>query len=425
MSTWMVVCIAAACAAAAAALVFAVMFAKLAAARAVSAARVAELAAVREQMEMQKEHYESVMAGSEKTFRDLAQKVLEERSEKLKKEGGEQLKGVVDPLLKDLHEFRRKMEMLNSEAAERGGKLDERIKSLAEKTATVTAEAKELAEAIRGDSQVIGEWGEIQLRRVLEISGLQENTDYTYQDTLSSADSSRKNLRTDVQVKMPDGRVLVIDSKNTVESYVEFANAKGESREALREKIVVAVKGHVDELVRANYAANVKNACEWTLMYIPFEEVYLIAMKGTVKVGGERRLLRDYAREHSIVFVNSTSLVPVLRLVELAWQKKDSDKKTERIAQECSALCRKAETFLRSYAEVGKTIRKLSESYNQGLGQLSTGPGNLVKKLGEIGSLAPKQIAALPTDEDYSSANALPDSVQLPAASQCGKTGQT
>ena len=409
----------------AAVLVFAVMFAKLAAARSESAARGAELAAVREQMEMQKGHYESVMAGSEKTFRDLAQKVLEERSEKLKKEGGEHLKGVVDPLLKDIQEFRRKMEMLNTEAAERGGKLDERIKSLAEKTATVTAEAKELAEAIRGDSQVIGEWGEIQLRRVLEISGLQENTDYTYQDTLSSADSSRKNLRTDVQVKMPDGRVLVIDSKNTVESYVEFANAEGEGREALREKIVAAVKGHVDELARADYAANVKNACEWTLMYIPFEEVYLIAMKGTVKVGGERRLLRDYAREHSIVFVNSTSLVPVLRLVELAWKKKDSDRKMEKVAQECTQLCRKAETFLRSYAEVGKTIRKLSESYNQGLGQLSTGPGNLVKKLGEIGSLLPKQGAAIPVDEDYAAANALPDSVQLLAASQCGKTGQT
>ena len=95
---------------------------------------------------------------------------------------------------------------------------------------------------------------------------------------------------------------------------------------------------------------------------------------------------------------------------------KDSDKKTEKIAQECSALCKKAETFFRSYAEVGKTIRKLSDAYNTGLGQLSTGPGNLVKKLGEIGSLAPKQIAALPTDEDYSSANALPDSVPSSAS---------
>ena len=313
-----------------------------------------------------------------------------------------------------MREFHSKMESLNSEAAERGGKLDERIRALAERTATVTAEAKELAGAIRGDSQVIGEWGEIQLRRVLELSGLQENTDYTCQDTLSSAGSARRNLRTDVQVKMPDGRVLVIDAKTTVEAYVEYANAEGESREALRERIVAAVKCHVDELARADYARSVKNACEWTLMYIPFEEVYLIAMKGAVKVGGERRLLRDYARERSIVFVNSTSLVPVLRLVELAWQKKDSDKKTERIAQECSALCKKAETFLRSYAEVGKTIRKLSDAYNTGLGQLSTGPGNLVKKLGEIGSLAPKQIAAIPVDEDYADVNAQSTEVHLP-----------
>ena len=346
----------------AAAIVFAVMFAKLAASRSATAARESELAVLREQLDMQKRHYESVMADSERTFRDLAQKVLEERSEKLKKEGGEHLKGVVDPLLKDIQEFRRKMEALNTEAAERGGKLDERIKALTEKTDTVTTEAKELAEAIRGDSRVMGEWGEIQLRRVLEISGLQENTDYTYQDTLSSEDSARKNLRTDVQVRMPDGRVLVIDSKNTVESYVEFANAEGERRDELRDRIVASVKGHVDELVRADYAKNVKNACEWTLMYIPFEEVYLIAMKGTVKVNNERRLLRDYAREHSIVFVNSTSLVPVLRLVELAWKKKDSDKKMEKVSQECVALCKKAETFLRSYAEVGKTIRKLSDT---------------------------------------------------------------
>ena len=404
----------------AAVIVFAVMFAKLAASRSATAARESELAVLREQLDMQKRHYESVMADSERTFRDLAQKVLEERSEKLKKEGGEHLKGVVDPLLKDIQEFRRKMEALNSEAAERGGKLDERIKALTEKTDTVTTEAKELAEAIRGDSRVMGEWGEIQLRRVLEISGLQENTDYTYQDTLSSEDSARKNLRTDVQVRMPDGRVLVIDSKNTVESYVEFANAEGERRDELRDRIVASVKGHVDELVRADYAKNVKNACEWTLMYIPFEEVYLIAMKGTVKVNNERRLLRDYAREHSIVFVNSTSLVPVLRLVELAWKKKDSDKKMEKVSQECVALCKKAETFLRSYAEVGKTIRKLADSYNSGLGQLATGPGNLVKKLGEIGSLLPKQSAAIPVDEDYAAANAQPAEVNLPAVAAEG-----
>jgi len=404
----------------AAAIVFAVMFAKLAASRSATAARESELAVLREQLDMQKRHYESVMADSERTFRDLAQKVLEERSEKLKKEGGEHLKGVVDPLLKDIQEFRRKMEALNTEAAERGGKLDERIKALTEKTDTVTTEAKELAEAIRGDSRVMGEWGEIQLRRVLEISGLQENTDYTYQDTLSSEDSARKNLRTDVQVRMPDGRVLVIDSKNTVESYVEFANAEGERRDELRDRIVASVKGHVDELVRADYAKNVKNACEWTLMYIPFEEVYLIAMKGTVKVNNERRLLRDYAREHSIVFVNSTSLVPVLRLVELAWKKKDSDKKMEKVSQECVALCKKAETFLRSYAEVGKTIRKLADSYNSGLGQLATGPGNLVKKLGEIGSLLPKQSAAIPVDEDYAAANAQPAEVNLPAVAAEG-----
>jgi len=404
----------------AAVIVFAVMFAKLAASRSATAARESELAVLREQLDMQKRHYESVMADSERTFRDLAQKVLEERSEKLKKEGGEHLKGVVDPLLKDIQEFRRKMEALNTEAAERGGKLDERIKALTEKTDTVTTEAKELAEAIRGDSRVMGEWGEIQLRRVLEISGLQENTDYTYQDTLSSEDSARKNLRTDVQVRMPDGRVLVIDSKNTVESYVEFANAEGERRDELRDRIVASVKGHVDELVRADYAKNVKNACEWTLMYIPFEEVYLIAMKGTVKVNNERRLLRDYAREHSIVFVNSTSLVPVLRLVELAWKKKDSDKKMEKVSQECVALCKKAETFLRSYAEVGKTIRKLADSYNSGLGQLATGPGNLVKKLGEIGSLLPKQSAAIPVDEDYAAANAQPAEVNLPAVAAEG-----
>ena len=200
--------------------VYFVMRTKLSAAEAEAARRAVEIEAERRRVEDMQRHYEEMRSQGESQFKALAQKIFEERSEKLKQEGTEQLKGIVNPLLENIREFRKKMEASDVATAERNVELKSRIESLVAQTNAVTAQANNLADAIRGDARLTGEWGEIQLKRVLELAGFVETVDYTYQETFEDL-SGRKSKRTDVVVKMPGDRSLIIDSKTTVDAAVD------------------------------------------------------------------------------------------------------------------------------------------------------------------------------------------------------------
>lgn len=322
-----------------------------------------------------------------KEFKILAQKALDESSAKFKADGVERIQNAVSPLLRDIGNFRALVDQSNKDAIARSADLRRQVLTLAERTASVTAEANNLAAAINGQAQVSGQWAEIGLKRVLELSGLVENVDYTYQETFSGEDSIRRDLRTDILVKMPGDRWVVVDSKNTVRSYTQYIDAEGVDKEELRKDIIRSLKAHVDELKAVDYPKNIKRAFDCSLMYIPFEEVYLIALKSTVKVGNENRLLRDYAIENHVLFVNATSLLPILRSIQMTWVQQDMDKKARKIIDDCGKLCDKFNNFLESYQSIGKNLTGAVKAYNTGLGQLATGPGNILKRVQDFREL--------------------------------------
>jgi DNA recombination protein RmuC len=151
--------------------VYCVMRTKLAKAEMESQRNSIALESERRRIEDMQHHYDDMRAQSEAQFKTLAQRIFEERSEKLKAEGMEHIKGVVNPLLEHIREFRKKIEENTVATAERNGELKIKIENLVAQTNAVTAQANNLADAIRGDAQLSGEWGEIQLKRVLELAG--------------------------------------------------------------------------------------------------------------------------------------------------------------------------------------------------------------------------------------------------------------
>lgn len=374
----------------------------------------AALKGERQQLEQARENFRKIQAENETRFRDIAQKVIDASQEKMTRGGEESLGKVIAPLMKDIQIFREKVEKVNVDDAERAAKLAERIEGLVQQTNSVSAKANELAQAIRGDAQVTGQWAEIQLKRILELSGLKETLDYTYQETFASEESTRRNLRTDVLVKISDKEWIVIDSKNTMESYVGYVGAEGEARDELRKRIVESVKAHVDELKSAEYQKSLGKAFKYAFMYIPFEEVYLIAMKAEVKVSGEREPLREYARRNGVIFVNSTSLLPTLQLVAVTWQNQRSDRKAAKIKAECEGLCKKFETFLESYQDLGKALGKAATVYSSGFGQLASGKGNILGRFRKLNELDVPAAAELPGEDDYAEKGAKEISVSIP-----------
>lgn len=403
------------CAAVAAAIAYAVMAARVNALKIERtrlegeiAKRDADLDAERRLIASQKSHYEELRAQSEAQFKALAQRILEERSAALKREGAESIGNLLAPLQRQIAEFRQRVDAVNTEDVRRTAELAKGIEELMKQTNAVSAQANDLANAIRSDAQVTGQWGEAQLKRVLELGGLEESVHYDCQETFAAPGSDRKNLRTDVLVKMPGDRWLVIDAKTTMAAYVDYVRADTDERDDVRTRIVASVKSHVDELKAADYSRSIaattgRQLLNTTLMYIPFDEVFLIAMKAEVTVSGERTPLRDYARRNGIVFVNSSSLMPVIRLVEMLWARDTSEREVRKLKETAEKLLEKFDTFLEhadGFLSIGKHLNNAVKCYNASLGRLATGPGNVLKWLNDVKEMGGAVAAKLPPPDE-------------------------
>ena len=378
----------------------------------------AELKAEREKIADLRRQYDVTLLKAEDRFRALAQAILDDRSAKLQREGEKGMQDIARTLKADLDAFRKRVDAINSETAERTGKLDERIRGLVQQANLVSEQANNLADAIRGDAQATGAWGEMQLRRVLELGGLQETVDYTYQEAFASAGSGHKDLRTDVLVKMTDGRWMVVDAKTTLAAYMDLV-AGGQKGADSRPRIVESLKAHVDEMRTAAYHRKLqdvtgKRILNTMLMYIPLDEVYLIAMKAEIRVGGERKLLRDYALESGVVFINATGLLPVVRMLAEFWSAEKSHRKAQEIRKAAEALVEKFRVFLESrgdgFLDLGVQLTAAVRSYNESVRRLASGPGNIMKKVADLKEMGipvdalpaaekveAKRIAALPS----------------------------
>lgn len=342
-------------------------------------------------------HYQVILAESKAQFAALSQEVLKERGEELAKVGFDGIKVISDSLKEDIAGFKKRLNEVNEQDVGRVATMTAEINNLLNQTNRVSNEANHLAAAIRGKAQVTGQWAEMQLKKVLELGGLKESIDYTYQETFASPESTRKNLRTDVLLKLPEDRWLVIDSKATVEAYVDFDAAEEGSAAAqvAYGKIVESIKNHVKEMSVASYAKNIEKTRgvrvhPKMLMYIPFEEVYLIAMKE--KFDSER-LLRDWAWDNDVVFVNASSLLPIATMLCEFWARRKADKKANDVIVEAAKLLEKCSLFINDFVKIGSGLENAVAAYNESLKKLATGNGNVMKRLADIQELGVKMPA--------------------------------
>ncbi len=321
-------------------------------------------------------HYQKTLEQGEARFKELAQRILEDREKKLKEDGTNPLSALVVQLKQEIDNLKTSISNSDEKSATSHTSLMGKITTLVDQTNKVTEQANNLASAIRGEAQQTGEWGEIQLKRVLDMAGMVETSDYTYQETFFDDETGRKSKRTDFVIKMPGGRALIIDSKSTVAAAERYHGAATpEERSAAEAEIVASVRGHVDEISAADYQSSVPNAFPTVLMYIPLEEVYMMAMKAQISVSGEQELLRDYARRHNVVFVNSASVVPVVRLVEMLWNIERTEKNRQETIRAAEELLQRANDFVAEFMAVGDAFKDVFAKYEAAKGRLVDAPG--------------------------------------------------
>lgn len=264
------------------------------------------------------------------------------------------------------------------------------VTSLKEQTSKIGSDAANLTKALKGDSKMQGDWGEMVLETILENSGLRKNEEFFIQE--NTKDENGKNFRPDVIVRFPEGRSVVIDSKVSLTAYTDALAAEtDEERERLMKSHAQSVRKHIDELAEKDYSKLVEDAIGFVLMFIPNETSYIAAMK-------QQPDLSRYAYQKKIIIISPSNLLMALQLAYNLWQYDRQNKNVEKIVKTAADLYDKVATFEDTFTGIGDLITRLSGTYDKAKKQLYDGTGNVMRRvesLKNLGVTPKKQIKAL------------------------------
>jgi DNA recombination protein RmuC len=252
----------------------------------------------------------------------------------------------------------------------------------------VSAEANNLATALKGKPQKRGNWGEMILERILESSGLTKGREYTIQESIKDEDGN--NIRPDVIVKLPDERTIIIDSKVSLIAYDKFiATEDIEAQKTFLDEHINSMYIHIEQLSAKRYD-NLDTSLDFTMMFVPIEPAYLLAMQGDNNLWAN-------AYSKRILLISPTNLIACLKLISDLWRREWQNKNAQQIVATGEALYEKFVGFTQTFEDIGKSLKASQEKYDKAVGQLKDGRGNLVNqanKLKKLGLKSSKKISA-------------------------------
>ncbi len=356
-----------------------------------------------ERLNDQKTSFDTMRKQMSNEFKVMASSILEEKSRHFTELNRDNLDRILTPLQQRITEFKSKVEESYDKESKERFSLDSRIRELIELNQRISQEANNLTKALKGDSKIQGDWGEMILESILEKSGLVKGREYFTQETLQNemgkslvTDEGRR-LRPDVVVVYPDQRRVVIDSKVSLTAYARYmeAESKEASEKALQEHIR-SLKNHVDELATKGYQDYVESL-DFVMMFVPNEPAYLTAMQYDNN-------LWHYAYAKRVMLISPTNLIAALKLVADLWKREKQSQNAIDIAERGAALYDKFVGFLGALSDIGVNLERTTKSYTQAMNQLKDGRGNLigqVEKLRTLGVKAKKEIpSALLSESD-------------------------
>jgi DNA recombination protein RmuC len=341
-----------------------------------------------ERSKEQKQEVEQLQEKFTKEFENLANKILEEKTVKFTEQNKENLKNILSPLQDRIQLFEKKVEDTHKESIDYHAALRQQILGLREMNEQMSKETHNLTKALKGDSKMQGNWGELVLERVLEKSGLEKDREYFVQQSHTTEDGSR--VFPDVIINLPDGKKMIIDSKVTLTAYERYTNEEDETlkNQHLKEH-VVSINRHVEQLGNKNYQDLYQmESPDFVLLFIPIESAFAIALNVDTT-------LYNKAFEKNIVIVTPSTLLATLRTIDSMWANQKQQENALEIARQAGALYDKFEGFVGDLIKIGKKMDEAKIEYGAAMNKLTEGKGNLitsVEKLKKMGAKAKKSL---------------------------------
>jgi DNA recombination protein RmuC len=350
----------------------------------------AEKANIQKQIEEQRADIQNMQEKFTKDFKLIANQIFEEKTESFSKKSKESIDQLLSPLKERLVSFEKKVDETHKDSLKETSGLKAELKTLREMSSKMTEEAENLTKALRNDTKVQGNWGEMILENILESSGLRKDEEYFLQKNFSTEEGRR--FQPDVMIKLPDDKWVIVDSKVSLKAYEDYVTAENtDQKERFLKSHLLSLKNHIRGLSEKKYqeVASGKNL-DFILMFVPIEPAYLIALQADHGLFNE-------AYDRGIVMVSPTTLIASLKIISTTWKHEYQNRNAIEIADRGKLLLEKFVGFAEDFEKIGMQLDRASSTYHDAMKKLRDGRGSLVNQatqLEHLGIRANKKLSS-------------------------------
>jgi DNA recombination protein RmuC len=322
-------------------------------------------------------------------FKNLANEILEEKTQKFTEQNRIKLEEILKPLGEKIREFEKKVDETYDKESKQRFSLEKEIRMLAEMNQQISEDAKNLTHALRLDPKKQGNWGELVLDKVLESSGLVKGQEYIREFSTRSDEGDK--YRPDVIINLPDNKHIIIDSKVSLNAYTEFVNTEDAAEKDKFLKLhLLSIHNHIKLLGEKGYQMlDAFDTPDYVLLFMPIESAFSLALQNDAD-------LFSYAWDRNVVIVSPTTLLATLRTIASIWKHEKQTQNAIEIARQGGLLYDKFVSFLADLEKVGNQLDTVKKTYDEAHKKLSSGSGNLIGKVEKLKELGARTAKSLP-----------------------------
>lgn len=355
------------------------------------------------EQQLRQKQFDQQLETIQEQFQNLASKILDQTTQKLKSENVESMSHITQPLKQNIEQLQQAIDKTNHETAKSTASLSEQLKSMAEQTAKIDASATRLTNVMRGANKVQGNWGELTLMNLLDSQGLRLGVDYDVQQTLSddrgnvlTNEESGKRMIPDVILHYPNNEDIIIDSKMTIDAYANYMNAEDEIvKKKYADDVVKSIRTQFTSLSKKDYTSYIKaprRAIDFVIMYVPYEGALQLALLTDPKLWHD-------AFEKKVFITSQQNLMAILKIIQIAWRQYAQTENQKRVFDLADEMLRRVGDFIKRFDKVGKDIETLHKDYDEAYKKAYTGRQSIVQKANDLKVLGAKESANAPIPE--------------------------